>query len=356
MDSRFKNFGTPGYGTTVIVDEKTSCAAFVPRCILQGVGLGLFFSHVAVCHSCYTQRLSLSFLKTINSFLSYKQRQFTQAFLPFQAIMTHRQPSPDVSQSYYEHRTLVPDILSAPAPVLRDHDILIDGEPVTWEDQHRSSSTSFARPSPVNTSSTQTYYHHQQQHPSSSTSTTSPAMSSLTTSPTSVSPPAATQPSLSFARPPPNQPMYQASTYDPYSPRESQIHHPNNRNNSRSEYPPPSRAHSSPAIRNYHQSGVVLHQTREIPGSTRPPAVEKMRQRRKVATAAAGVVGGIAGLAVLGPVGALAGGVGGAMLCKHTGKRMERKQTERIAAARHAAEEQRYGRMVPALQADSALT
>lgn len=100
-----------------------------------------------------------------------------------------------------------------------------------------------------------------------------------------------------------------------------------------------------------------MYQTRDMPNSvaTRPPEVARMRQRRKVATAAAGVVGGIAGLAVLGPIGALAGGVGGAMMTKSAGKRMERKQTERIAAQRHAEEERRYGRTVPALQADSGL-
>ena len=90
--------------------------------------------------------------------------------------------------------------------------------------------------------------------------------------------------------------------------------------------------------------------------SPRPPAVERMRARRKVATVTAGLAGGLAGLAVLGPVGALAGGVGGAMLTKHAGKRLERQQTERIATARHVVEEERYGRVVPALRADSALT
>jgi hypothetical protein len=78
-----------------------------------------------------------------------------------------------------------------------------------------------------------------------------------------------------------------------------------------------------------------------------------MRQRRKVATVASGVAGGVLGLAILGPVGAVAGGVGGAMITKQAGKRMERKQTERIAAARYANEEVRYGRTVPALQSGS---
>ena len=67
-------------------------------------------------------------------------------------------------------------------------------------------------------------------------------------------------------------------------------------------------------------------------------------------------MGGIAGLAVLGPIGALAGGVGGAMITKQAGKRLERKQTDRIAAARIAAEEARYGRDVPALASDSTMT
>jgi uncharacterized protein YcfJ len=80
-----------------------------------------------------------------------------------------------------------------------------------------------------------------------------------------------------------------------------------------------------------------------------------MRRRRKVATVASGVAGGIIGLAILGPVGALAGGVGGAMLTKQTGRRMERKQTERIAAHRYAAEEQRYGHEVPAHGDDHAI-
>ena len=82
--------------------------------------------------------------------------------------------------------------------------------------------------------------------------------------------------------------------------------------------------------------------------STRPPEVSKMRTRRKVATATAGVCGGIIGLAVLGPVGGVMGGVGGAMLCKSVGKRRERKKTERIAAQRHAVEERQFGREIQA--------
>ena len=261
--------------------------------------------------------------------------------------MTYYQQSPPgVSQSFHEQRTQFPDILSAPAPVLSDHGIVVDGETVAqWDD-----SSSFARPSPVNTTVSPTYRHHSQ--PSS----ISPAMSSITTSPTSVSPPAASQPSPAFARPPQSsqQPLYQASTYDPYSSRDDN-HHPSRTPSS--QYSPRHSSSSLSSPQNYHQSAVVLHQTRDMMHpAPRPPQVERMRQRRKVATAAAGVVGGIAGLAVLGPVGALAGGVGGAMLTKHAGKRMERKQTERIAAARHALEEERYGRSVPALQADSALT
>ena len=204
-----------------------------------------------------------------------------------------------------------PDILSAPAPVLRDHDILIDGETVahlsvTDEVPNRPSPSSRSFRSPNNTA-------------------TSPAMSSLTTSPTTASPP-------STAR---SSPGYHPSPYDPYSFETATTIY----------------QHQHPQ-----QQPVVIHQTHDMPyQATRPPQVEKMRQRRKVATAAAGVVGGIAGLAVLGPVGALAGGVGSAMLTKQAGKRMERKQTERIAAQRHAAEEARYGRTVPALQDDAGL-
>lgn len=234
------------------------------------------------------------------------------------------------SASVYAHRTQFPDILSAPAPVLRDDDLLIDGETVMQ-----------VAPQPP-----------------------SPAMSSLTgASPTSYAETATASPTSyetsrhSFAQQPQANTGYggysnsSPSSQDPYRASAPPAYNTNYRTSqSPASYSSRSiNAGGSPAHMVLHEAS-PHHSTKASLSSTRPPEVKRMRQRRKVATVASGVAGGVLGMAVLGPVGAIAGGVGGAMLTKRTGKRMERKQTERMAAARYAREEARYGSTVPALQ------
>lgn len=260
------------------------------------------------------------------------------------------QHDPHRNNSFYAHRTQFPDILSAPAPVLRDDDLLIDGETVAMESELPSpamsplTSGSTPQSAPGNnraffaSAPPATYDPYYQQSP----------------------PPQQQQQQYQFATPPPQQQpsAYRQSYTNGSNSNNHQSIAPAHRQSQISRTTPPS---SSSSFRqsSYGDPTVASMVLSEAPNdpipngskaSTRPPEVARMRQRRKVATAAAGVAGGIVGLAVLGPVGAVAGGVGGALLTKHTGKRMERKQTERIAAARAAQEEARYGQAVPALQ------
>jgi hypothetical protein len=230
-----------------------------------------------------------------------------------------------------------PDILSAPAPILRDQDILIDGETVDHLPSPATYQQPAFRPSPVHNPSYSHSHHH---HPA-----TSPAMSSLTTSPTSASPPTQYAPSSSTP----------SSSYSPsYGGGQTQSYQ--NGNNGSNQFAFPNQYSQNPRPTGGGDGRtVVSHRGHAGQIATRPPEVAAMRSRRKVATVASGVAGGVIGLAILGPVGALAGGFGGAMLTKQAGRRMERKQTERIAAQRDAAEERRYGHVIPAHGDDHAI-
>lgn len=73
----------------------------------------------------------------------------------------------------------------------------------------------------------------------------------------------------------------------------------------------------------------------ESPPSVSPDvqsALLDMKIKRKRRTIASGVAGGTVGLLVLGPIGAVAGGMGGALLCKRAGKRRERRTRARMEA------------------------
>lgn len=235
-----------------------------------------------------------------------------------------------------------PDLLSAPAPVLRnDVDLLVDDETVVFAPPQYQAH----RPPPINSDGASTLSAHYDSYSSPSP----PAMSAVSVSSSSgsssygsaspqggammqakqgwdySSSPTKNSAPLTTWRDYDNQPSRQQqeilADYDPYS-----------------ENPCPKSGAIIPRV-SYDASSKI---------STRPPEVSKMRTRRKVATATAGVCGGIIGLAVLGPVGGVMGGVGGAVLCKSVGKRRERKKTERIAAQRHAVEERQFGREIQA--------
>ena len=222
-----------------------------------------------------------------------------------------------------------PDILSAPAPILRNEDLLVDDETVVFGSPDTQSQAQRYPPSTITTNmnSSKSATTYENYSPSTSSSMTYSPSASLTPSPrqpwtSSLSPSSHRDTSSALVA------AASTSTYSAYDPY--------------SENPRPSSGAIIPHVSHDASSKV----------SRRPPEVSQMRTRRKVATATAGVCGGLVGLAVLGPVGAVAGGVGGAMLTKSVGKRRERKRTEQIAAQRHAAEERQFGREIQAYQSE----
>jgi hypothetical protein len=253
------------------------------------------------------------------------------------AINTTMTMNDSSSSVYYpqQYRTHYPDILSAPAPVLRDEDILVDGETVA----HLSPNTmSFSDYSVVTTTtgfvetaasatapnsvydSNNDYSRPPTTIVTSSTSPTSTSYSSSYKSDTNNhNDEAAMVPSSS-----PSPSTHVLYYYDPYAPATTTT-------TTMTRYEEPSH-------------GRVLVNL--------PPEVQAMKERRKVGTVAVGVVGGFVGLVTLGPIGAVAIGATAAVATKQVGKRLEKRKLKKVEAAKFAMEEQLYGKQpLPAFNA-----
>jgi hypothetical protein len=237
----------------------------------------------------------------------------------------------DSSSVYYpQYGTHYPDILSAPAPVLRDEDILVDGETVAhlphnamgFSDYSVVTTTGFESSSAAATPTTRTTTTAQNSVYSSRPPTTIVTASSSSLSSSTSSP---------YERDANNDVMVpsRASSaalyyYDPYAPVTTTT--------TMTEYDPTLLQNSMVRV-------------------NLPPEVQAMKERRKVSTIAAGVAGGFVGLLVLGPIGAVVGGTTAAVATKQVGKRLEKRKLKKVDAEMFAQQEYLYGKPLPALNA-----
>jgi hypothetical protein len=247
----------------------------------------------------------------------------------------------DSSSVYYPHqhqqyRTHYPDILSAPAPVLRDEDILVDGETVAHLPPN---SMSFSDYSVVTTTDFDTI--RRATAPSSvydsnnnNNNNNRPPTTIVTASSTS------SFHSSSYERNTNNEAMVPSASSASSAPAPSPSTH------AMYYYDPYAPATTTTAMATYYEPLQTKYRHVNL-----PPEVQAMKERRKVSTVAAGVAGGFVGLLVLGPIGAVVGGTTAAVATKQVGKRLEKRTLKKVEARKFAQEEQLYGKPIPALKA-----